>query len=152
MPTRPVTGGCQCGAVRYRLSALPKEPSVCHCRMCQKAGGAPFMVFAGLPDSHVEWTRGTPKIYASSDFAERGFCADCGTPLTYQMKGKPRISFSSGSFDHPEAIVPLDQLGVESRLPWVAALATLPVHKTEDWMRDMGVAAIHSRQHPDKEN
>ena len=148
---KTLSGGCQCGAVRYRLAAVPKAPSICHCRMCQKAGGAPFMVFAGLPEQFVEWTRGAPKIYASSDFAERGFCADCGTPLTYQMKGKPRISFTVGSFDSPADIAPFDQLGVESRLPWVETIAALPVHRTEDWMRDMGVAVIQSHQHPDKE-
>ena len=43
-----LTGGCQCGAVRYRLDAAPTGASVCHCRMCQKAGGAPFMAFAGV--------------------------------------------------------------------------------------------------------
>ncbi|HXW19776.1 MAG TPA: GFA family protein, partial [Roseiarcus sp.] len=41
-------GGCQCGAVRYRLTASPTGASICHCRMCQKAGGAPFMAFAGV--------------------------------------------------------------------------------------------------------
>ena len=149
---KTLSGGCQCGAVRYRLAAMPKAPSICHCRMCQKAGGAPFMVFAGLPEQFVEWTRGAPKIYASSDFAERGFCADCGTPLTYQMKGKPRISFASGTFDQPEKIVPLDELGIESRMPWLAPLSSLPQVETREWMRSDGLGPVHSHQHPDKQS
>ena len=148
----PFTGGCQCGAVRYRLSAAPKSPSICHCRMCQKAGGGPFMVFAGLPSEHVEWTKGAPKIYASSDLAERGFCADCGTPLTYRMKGRPRISFASGTFDAPEKIVPQDELGIESRMPWLAPLASLAQQETTEWMRAAGMAPVHSHQHPDKQS
>ena len=78
------TGGCQCGAVRYRLDAEPVGSNVCHCRMCQKAGGGPFMAFAGVKLAELVWTRGAPKVFASSDIAKRGFCADCGTPLTYR--------------------------------------------------------------------
>ena len=44
-PGANTTGGCQCGAVRYALLALPLEVSVCHCRMCQKASGGPIMAF-----------------------------------------------------------------------------------------------------------
>ncbi len=43
-----LAGGCQCGAVRYRLVAEPTGVNICHCRMCQKASGGPFMAFAGV--------------------------------------------------------------------------------------------------------
>ncbi len=79
-----LTGGCQCGAVRYRLMGEPAGASVCYCRMCQKASGGPFMSFGGVGLDELVWTRGTPKIFASSALAERGFCADCGTPMTYR--------------------------------------------------------------------
>jgi hypothetical protein len=47
--TKPVlTGGCQCGAVRFAVSAAPVKVSICHCRMCQKAAGAPFASFADI--------------------------------------------------------------------------------------------------------
>ena len=57
-------GGCQCGAVRYRLDATPGG-NICHCRMCQKAGGGPFMAFGGVP-------RGDFRRYAgrASDFSK----------------------------------------------------------------------------------
>ena len=58
--TKPVlTGGCQCGAVRFALSAAPVKVSICHCRMCQKAAGAPFASFADIERSDFAWTRGT---------------------------------------------------------------------------------------------
>ena len=86
-PSLPrLTGGCQCGAVRYAVSSTPNAPGVCHCRMCQKAGGGPFMSFAGVPAADVTWTRGSLATYRSSTMATRGFCAACGTPLTYQWK------------------------------------------------------------------
>ena len=71
-----LTGGCQCGAVRYRLEGEPTGANICHCRMCQKAGGAPFMAFGSLRMSEFVVTRGVISTFASSDIAERGFCAD----------------------------------------------------------------------------
>jgi hypothetical protein len=150
-PIPPFAGGCQCGAVRYQLTAVPTGASICHCRMCQKAGGAPFMAFAGVKLANLLFTRGAPAKYASSDLAERGFCAACGTPLTYQMKGRNRISVTLGSLDDPSLFAPLDQLGVEARLPWFAALAALPEQRTEDWLESAKIAHVGSRQHPDRE-
>ena len=108
-----LTGGCQCGAVRYRLTARPTGESVCHCRMCQKASGAPFMAFAGVRVAELVWTRGTLKLFASSAVAERGFCGDCGTPLTYSIPGRDRVSITIGSLDRPSDITPRMQYGLE---------------------------------------
>ena len=109
-----LTGGCQCGAVRYRLEAEPTGANVCHCRMCQKASGGPFMAFAGVRFDELVWTRGAPRVFASSALAERGFCADCGTPLTYRLLDRDRISVTIGSLDRPSAVAPEMQYGAES--------------------------------------
>ena len=148
-PTR-LTGGCQCGAVRYVLTARPTGSSICHCRMCQKAGGAPFMAFTGgVRQERFVFTRGAPAIYRSSEIAERGFCAVCGTPLTYRLIGRDRISVTIGSLDSPADVAPTAQLGVESALPWFAGLAALPASRTEDWLKTIGATEAGSRQHPD---
>lgn len=75
------TGGCQSGAVRFRASGA-LEASVCHCRMCQKAFGAYYAPLVSVDAGRIEWTRGAPRRFASSNLVRRGFCADCGTPLT----------------------------------------------------------------------
>ena len=148
-PTR-LTGGCQCGAVRYALTARPQGSAICHCRMCQKAGGAPFMAFtSGVLREDFAFTRGAPAIYRSSEIAERGFCAVCGTPLTYRLNGRDRISVTIGSLDRPAEVPPTEQLGVESAVPWFAGLAALPASRTEDWLKAMNLAEAGSRQHPD---
>ena len=138
-----LTGGCQCGAVRYSLSATPRG-TLCHCRMCQKAVGGPFAALSTLDLAAVTWTRGTPAIFESSSVATRGFCATCGTPLTYQGLDRSKIDITTCSLDDPSA-VPLDEVyGSESRVSWLDALTTLPAHETE-----AKYAGIVSRQHPD---
>ncbi len=97
-----VTGGCQCGAVRYRSTALMDNSHICHCRMCQKAVGE-FLrgALVGAPNDELVWTRGAPAAFASSDLAERGFCAACGTPLFYRSIGGTRTGLTIGSLDDP---------------------------------------------------
>ena len=101
-----LTGGCQCGAVRYQLAAAPTGASICHCRMCQKATGSPYGAYAPMARDALAFTRGAPKIFRSSEIAERGFCAECGTPLTYRNVTSQRISVTICSLDDPELAPP----------------------------------------------
>jgi hypothetical protein len=151
LPAPPFAGGCQCGAIRYQLTAAPASPGVCHCRMCQKAGGGPFMAFASVKSANLVFTRGAPAKYSSSEIAERGFCAACGTPLTYQMRGLNRISVTLGSLDDPARFAPRHQVGIEGRLPWLATLADLPGQRTEEWLSAAKIADVGNHQHPDRE-
>jgi hypothetical protein len=144
-----LTGGCQCGAVRYALSVKPRGAAPCHCRMCQKAGGAPFMVFAGVPTKYLSYTRGEPTIFQSSEIAERGFCQKCGTPLTYRLKASERISVTVGSLDDPEAVTPNEQHGVEAALSWTATLHTLPTRSTQAFLDAAKIKDVGNHQHPD---
>jgi hypothetical protein len=129
-----LTGGCQCGAVRYRLDAAPIRASVCHCRMCQKAGGSPFMAFAAVKAGDLVVTDGEISLFRSSSYAERGFCARCGTPLTYRAVAGPTMSVTICSLDDPNAARPDSQLGVESRVDWLAESLALPALTTDAWI------------------
>jgi hypothetical protein len=145
-----LAGGCQCGAVRYRLMAEPTGVNICHCRMCQKASGGPFMAFGGVELDRLIWTRGAPAIFASSSIAERGFCAECGTPLTYRMRERDRVSVTLGSLDEPAAVAPAIQFGIESKVQWLDAALAAPPRKISDWLK-LTDSAVGSRQHPDHE-
>jgi hypothetical protein len=148
--TKPLlTGGCQCGAVRFALSAAPVRVSICHCRMCQKASGAPFASLADIPHEHFSWTRGKPASFQSSSIAERDFCADCGTPLSYRLIGGPKIEIMTGAFDRPDRVVPAHQFGTESRLGWVVAIANMPSQTTLQNYGTEKLQKIVSHQHPD---
>jgi hypothetical protein len=146
-----LTGGCQCGAVRYRLDAAPMDSNVCHCRMCQKAGGAPFMAFAGIANDKFVITHGRIAAFASSDIAERGFCAACGTPLTYRGLTSAHTSITIGSLDDPNAVRPASQLGAESRVHWLAEALALPAATTDEWLASVNHGAVVNHQHPDRE-
>ena len=149
--TQRVTGGCQCGAVRYALNAAPTDPHLCHCRMCQKAFGSYFAPLAGVAVESFELTRGTPGIFRSSEIGERGFCRDCGTPLTFARVNDRFIAVSIGSLDEPERVRPLSQSGRESRMPWLAALAALTGEATTEEEKPALTTwiAATSHQHPD---
>lgn len=151
MTKLPLTGGCQCGAIRYVLRSAPKYPHICHCRMCQKAFGSYFAPLAGgiLREDFVV-TRGEIAIFRSSDEAERGFCSNCGTPLTFRYVTSPYIAASLGSLDHPEQVKPIEQYGVEGRLPWLAELYNLPGKVTEEDATDRAARIkTTNHQHPD---
>jgi hypothetical protein len=74
-------GGCLCGAVRYRLAGSPGV-HCCHCDMCRRATGSAFAVLAWIPFERLFWTSGRPRYRRSSPLAERGFCPECGSPLS----------------------------------------------------------------------
>jgi hypothetical protein len=148
-PKPVLTGGCQCGAIRFAVSATPKRISICHCRMCQKATGAPFASFADIERADFAWTRGKPSTFQSSSIALRDFCADCGTPLSYRLIDGPKIEIMTGAFDRPDRVVPTRQFGTESRLGWVVGIANLPSQTTLQNYGPEKMATIVSHQHPD---
>jgi hypothetical protein len=94
--------------------------------LCQKAFGNVFAVFGSLPRTAWRITRGAPQLYHSSPYAERGFCRDCGTPLTFAYLRSDWIAIAIGSLDRPEAIRPETHWGVESQVPWLALHDSLP--------------------------
>ena len=153
--TLKVTGGCQCGAVRYRADISPATAHICHCRMCQKAAGNYFMALANAPLSAFEVTRGRIAHFASSASVRRGFCSRCGTPLTFESVGARHINVTLGSLDEPAAVAPVEQSGIESRVPWFAGLADIREETSGAGEKDGGARIANvlasNRQHPDHE-
>jgi len=133
--------------VRFRVAGDP-EASICHCRMCQKAFGAYFAPLVSVRGLDFAWTRGAPRHFASSNLVKRGFCGECGTPLTYEAPNG--MAVAHGAFDHPEAIAPTLQYGLEAKLPFLAGLFALPGTRTEqDVSATPFLAELVSYQHPD---
>lgn len=146
-----LTGGCQCGAVRYALDQEPQNVHVCHCRMCQKAVGGPFAVICPVEKTHFRVTRGEISYFWSSDIARRGFCRDCGTPLLFDYPHAGDIGILAGTFDQPDAVPPVIQYGNESRVSWYGGLASLPGNEPTyaDDPQMLHRIASTNHQHPD---
>lgn len=116
-------GGCQCGKVRFVARGAPKFISNCHCRSCRKATGAALSTWVGFRDGNTQWTRARPSFFASSPGVSRGFCPDCGTPLTYAGKEwAGELHFLAGTFDDPEAVAPRTEVFTEDALSWAPRL------------------------------
>lgn len=149
LDNRPVySGGCQCGAVRFRIEGALAKPSICHCRMCQKAFGSFYAPLVGLAEAKLTWTRGELKRFQSSNHVKRGFCPECGTPLTFEAPDG--LALAIGAFDDPTTLAPTIQWGIEAKLPYVDDVPSLPGEETmADSQPAQYLKTIVSFQHPD---
>jgi len=143
--TTYATGGCQCGAVRFRVTEPLGRANLCHCRMCQRATGN---AFAPLVTARGVEFEGEPGRFASSDVAERGFCGRCGTPLFYAPVGSDAVELMIGALDDPGAVQPALHYGIESRVAWLHLADGLPEFETRPGgLSGRGPRTITSRQH-----
>ncbi|HEV2866659.1 MAG TPA: GFA family protein [Allosphingosinicella sp.] len=126
-----MTGGCACGAVRYRLESEPFDAGWCHCRICQLVSGAPAMAFASVPSGDYRLTQGEAKVkrFESTSFGFRRFCENCGTPLTMQVDHQPEtVDFTIATLDDPEPVEPGFHIFRSSRIAWFETADDLPRH------------------------
>lgn len=98
------SGACACGAVRFEFEGPARPVIACHCNTCRRTSGhywASTQVYDRdltlLTDAGLKWFR-------SSDFARRGFCAECGSSLFFQPDGSGRTSISAGVIDAPTGL------------------------------------------------
>lgn len=122
-----LNGNCLCGAVRYTADKEILSATACHCTLCRRASGAPFVAWVTLPAAKFRFVAGTPARFASSDHATRTFCATCGSPLTFQSARYPdEIDVTICTLEHPETVSPKDHTFTRSELPWVRLADGLP--------------------------
>ena len=133
-----LTGGCLCGEIRYRINGAPVEALYCHCRMCQRAHGAPIVAWLTVPLDAFMLTAGNPAAYRSSAKAWRHFCSSCGTPLTWREAENPRlVDVSIASLDNPEAIEPSVHVWTDSRIAWFDTADHLPRHPANERLKPL---------------
>lgn len=105
------------------------HPTNCHCTMCRRASAAPVVAWAMYPQDQVRFS-GTPiRQYHSSADARRGFCANCGTQISFTAAYIPGlIDLTVGSFDAPGQLKPDLHYWASMQLPWVDFDDGLPRH------------------------
>ena len=120
-----LTGGCFCGRVRYEAEGAPFNQTNCHCSICRRTTGAPFVAWFSVARAQFRLT-GEPTRFRSSGQATRSFCPVCGTQVTFQLDGTAEIDVSTSSLDAPGHVPPADHIHVSSRLEWVKLADGLP--------------------------
>lgn len=121
------TGGCQCGAVRYRLLRAPVALYACHCTLCQKQSASAFGMSMLVERDAIEFSGAEPQVYLTRGSSGRqkrcAFCGECGTRLYHGGDGaRSVLSIKAGSLDDTSSLTPTCHLWTRSAQPWVAPL------------------------------
>jgi hypothetical protein len=113
-------GGCLCGDIRYRITGEPLVTSLCHCRSCRLAAGAPAVAWVVVRRDEFSIEQGVPATYRSSPPVERTFCGRCGTPLTYQHDdSRGSIDIQTATLDAPDEFPPTREIWLEHKIAWM---------------------------------
>jgi hypothetical protein len=122
-----LSGGCLCGAIRYQATSSPSWAGHCHCTLCRRSSGAPYMSWFVVPTAAFACIRGEPVLYASSDRARRGHCAICGTQLLFLSNRRPESTgITIASLDDANAVTPREHIFWDDRAPGLVGADELP--------------------------
>ena len=121
MSTGEWTGGCACGALRYRAEGEPLVQGFCHCRSCQRTSGAGHVGWLCFPEGAVTVkgeTQAYTRIGGSGRPASRYACAACLSVVYGTADGMPgQTNLYAGSLDEPERFKPQIAIFVSERPP-----------------------------------
>lgn len=111
-------GSCHCGCVKFEAKGEPSWLGACYCTDCRKVSGAPYLAFAGF-DS-VEFTKGIPKPYVSSEKVTRAFCDTCGASISFAYNEHPdKLFICVGLFDDINAFAPKKHIFTAQKAAWI---------------------------------
>ena len=133
-PHSAVTGGgCLCGHVRYQLARPPADGVWCHCRICQRASGAPAVLWAEVQRVDFQLTQGELRFFNSSAWARRGFCPHCGTPVVYDgaPDGVEDFGVAAATLDDPNQTPASAHIWTNSMRRGMILDPQLPRHREE---------------------
>ena len=128
--TAPHTGGCACGAVRYRLASEPLFVHCCHCLNCQRQTGSAFVVNLLIEADRVELLAGEPRpveVPRDDGSTQRIFrCPTCQVAL-FSEYGRPEVRFvRGGTLDRPASVTPDVHIFTRSKVSWVTLPDSVP--------------------------
>jgi hypothetical protein len=127
-------GGCLCGDVRYVVSGKSVWSAICYCASCTRSVGGIAVAWAGIEKARFRIIKGELALYESTPGIWRGFCARCGTSLTYQKDpqvipgAKDHVYVTTRSLDDPGAYPPEEHVFYGERMPWLEVPDDRPHH------------------------
>ena len=131
-----LTGGCNCGQIRYQVNEKPLFVHVCHCTECQRDSGGAFNVTMLLLEQDFRVVEGEPELKIVSRKSGKRYnsyyCRQCANPI-YGMPVESRgvIVLRPGSLDDTYVVVPQAHIWVEEKQPWVILPTDIPCFEKE---------------------
>ena len=124
-------GGCFCGLIRYEAGGVPLHETNCHCSICRRTSGAPFVTWFSVPRFQFRILCGEPTRFKSTAKGTRSFCSQCGTQLTFEHEDFPEeIDITTCSLDAPHELPPKDHTHISSKLVWIKLADELPEYQS----------------------
>jgi len=115
-------GGCNCGALRYRVTRPVLACYICHCHLCQKRSGSAFSMSVVLPADGLELTQGTAletqRRRPDGKVNHSLVCPDCHSRLITRREGAPTLNLRAGTLDETAWLRPVAQFWTASAQPW----------------------------------
>ena len=132
----PLTGHCYCGAVSFEISGDSFWVGHCHCESCRRHSGSVMTTFAGFKPDQVVYTGAMPNRHRS-DGITRGFCGECGSPVSYENDDMPdEVHLQLGLFDDPDLLAAQNHSFLGEKVGWLHADEHLP---ESGWDREDGL-------------
>ena len=122
-----MSGKCLCGSIVFKCNGAPNWTLHCHCESCRRATSSPITTWISVPRTAFAFTKGVPRYFRSSPGVRRGFCENCGSPLTYENERlEAEIHIYAASLLNPNDVSPSCHTFVDEQLPWFEVLDDLP--------------------------
>jgi hypothetical protein len=127
MDERVLNGGCECGAVRYRVADAFEYSLNCHCSRCRAGTGSAFKAFGGIPRERLELVEGVDRLLVwGDDDGNHTRCGVCGSLLYSVVRDGGWVHVAFGSLADEPAIRPQAHIHVASKAPWFEITDDLP--------------------------
>lgn len=126
-------GGCLCGKARYSIDVEGGEVGNCHCITCRRHSGAPYETYIDVPLAQFSWLSKPSGYIQTGDNSGRGFCKECGTPLSFEDANEPELAcMLVATLDDPSGILPTYEIYTKSRMDGVPIVEGAKQHETKE--------------------
>ena len=129
-----ITGGCECGAVKYNVDGELADYSHCHCSICRRLHGAAFVTWGGVSRDEFKYMSGEENLkrYAFTENSDSIFCDICGSRLLVDYKPDADVLYITlGTVEGDVKCPPGSHQFVGSKAPWFEITDDLPQYETE---------------------
>ncbi len=122
-----LSGHCLCGAVRFKVQGAVRTAGHCHCESCRRAASSPVTSFFTVERADASFAGDSLRFYASSPGVRRGFCSECGSPMSFETERRPsEIDFYVASLDDGQSVGILEHWHWDERVDWITIVDDLP--------------------------